>query len=52
MKIYYSIIVFIFGLTKLVTLVFLVVLGMVVGNTIDKNKNEIKESIKSFIDKF
>ena len=47
-----GLLIFIFGLTRLVTLVFLVVLGMIIGNTIDKNKEEIKDSIKSFIDKF
>lgn len=47
-----GLLIFIFGLTKLVTLVFLVSLGMIVGNMIDKNREEIKESIKNFVDKF
>ncbi|MBE5821371.1 MAG: DUF2273 domain-containing protein [Clostridiales bacterium] len=47
-----GLLIFIFGLTKLVTLVFLVALGMIVGNTVDKNKEGIKESIKNFVDKF
>lgn len=47
-----GLLIFIFGLTKLVTLVFLVALGMIIGNLVDKNKEQIKESIKNFIDNF
>lgn len=43
---------FIFGLTQFITLVFFVFMGMVIGNAIDKNKDGVKESLKNFIDKF
>ncbi len=47
-----GLLIYLFGLMKLVTLAFLIFLGMVVGNTIEKNKGDIKEKIKQFIDKF
>lgn len=43
---------YIFGLTKFITLVFFIFIGMVIGNAIDKNKEGVKENIKNFIDKF
>lgn len=43
---------YIFGLTQFITLVFFVFLGMVVGNAIEKNREGLKEMLKGFIDKF
>lgn len=43
---------YIFGLTQFITLIFFVFLGMVIGNTIDKNREGLKEILKNFIDKF
>ena len=46
-----GILMYVFGLTRFLTLLFLIILGMIVGNTIEKNKVDIKESLKRFIDK-
>ncbi len=39
------------GLYKLIVGVILVVIGMFVGNYIQKNKYEVKEKLKNFIDR-
>lgn len=46
-----GLLIFVLGITKILTLVFLIFLGMVIGNTIEKNKVDIKETLRSFIDK-
>ena len=46
-----GILLYIFGLTRFLLLAFLIILGMIVGNTIEKNRVDIKESLKRFIDK-
>ena len=39
------------GLYKLIIGIILIVLGMICGNYIQKNKYEVKEKLKNFIDK-
>jgi len=43
--------VFFLGITKILTLFFLIFIGMVIGSTVEKNSTDIKETLKSFIDK-
>lgn len=46
-----GLLIFLFGFPQLLTLVFLVGVGMFVGFWIQKNGSSIKETLKSFIDK-
>ena len=40
------------GLYKLIICIILIVIGMFVGNYVQKNKFDVKEKIKDFIDRW
>ena len=40
------------GLMKLLFIFLIVILGIWVGNYVQKNKDQVKEKLKKFIDKF
>ena len=40
------------GLSKLVIGLLIIVAGIILGNYIQKNKSNVKETLKEFIDKF
>lgn len=40
------------GLSKLLISLVVIIVGVILGNYIQKNKSHVKESLKEFIDKF